>query len=80
MNRLSARAPGLDIFSSGYVIRDAGGWHITDVGQAFLTSIEAPAAEPAAELSKSAQPAPSGDRPQNVVRITDYARRRRAVA
>ena len=46
MKRLSARAPGLDIFSSGYVIRDASGWQITDAGQAFLTSIEAPSAEP----------------------------------
>ena len=26
MKRLAARAPGLDIFTSGYVIRDDGGW------------------------------------------------------
>ena len=44
MKRLAARAPGLDIFSSGYVLRDAAGWQITDAGRAFLASIEAPAA------------------------------------
>ncbi len=46
MKRLAARAPGLDIFSSGYVLREDIGWQITDVGRAFLTSIEAPAIEP----------------------------------
>ena len=46
MKRLAARAPGLNIFSSGYVLRDAAGWQITHAGRAFLASIEAPAAEP----------------------------------
>ena len=46
MKRLAARAPGLDIFSSGYVLRDATGWQVTEAGRAFLTSIETPAAEP----------------------------------
>ena len=30
VKRLSARAPGLDIFSKGYWFRDATGWQITD--------------------------------------------------
>jgi hypothetical protein len=54
MKRLAARAPGLSIFSSGYVIRDASGWQITDAGRAFLTSIEAPASELAPEPRASA--------------------------
>jgi hypothetical protein len=46
MKRLAARALGLDIFSNGYVLRDASGWQITGAGRAFMASIEAPATEP----------------------------------
>jgi hypothetical protein len=41
-NRLAARAPGLDIFSQAFVLRDDAGWQITDAGRAFLTSVETP--------------------------------------
>jgi len=41
--RLAARAPGLDIFSQAFVLRDNAGWHITEAGRAFLVSIETPA-------------------------------------
>ena len=85
MKRLAARAPNLDIFSSGYVLRDAAGWQITDTGRAFLTSIEAPAAEPvlveAAPLELNVQgsiAAPVPDHTSNVVPIK--RRRRRAAA
>src|SRR6266542_3522830 len=47
IKRLAARAPGLDIFSSGYVLREASGWQITTKGREFLILIEAPLAEPA---------------------------------
>jgi len=47
MKRLAARAPGLDIFSSGYVVREPSGWQITTKGRDFLISIETPLAEPA---------------------------------
>jgi hypothetical protein len=47
MKRLAARAPELDIFSSGYVLREASGWQITTKGREFLILIEAPLAEPA---------------------------------
>jgi len=40
--RLAARAPGLDIFSQAFVLRDEAGWHITEAGRAFLVSIETP--------------------------------------
>jgi hypothetical protein len=84
MKRLAARAPGLSIFSSGYVIRDASGWQITDAGRTFLTSIEAPASEPplvepAAVLQAAAVTAP--DIPLNVVQLANHkVRRRRRVA
>jgi hypothetical protein len=59
MKRLAARAPGLDIFNSGYVLRADSGWQITDAGRDFLMSIEAPApAEPASEPVVS-EPIPS---------------------
>jgi hypothetical protein len=42
MKRLAARAPGLDIFSQSFVVRDEAGWQITDAGVAFLAAIETP--------------------------------------
>src|SRR3954462_364558 len=45
MKRLAARAPDLSIFCSGYVVRDASGWQITNAGRDFLAWIEAPASE-----------------------------------
>ncbi len=94
MKRLAARAPGLDIFSSGYVLRQASGWRITDAGRAFLTSIESPTTEPALvepELQQAvairAQAVQSAQNEQvtlsgvapNVIQIAEHrARRRRA--
>ena len=78
MKRLAARAPNVDMFSSGYVTRDASGWQITDLGRAFLKSIEAPAPEPV--LLK---PAVLGlDFASNVIRLADHKtlRRRRVAA
>jgi hypothetical protein len=40
--RLAARAPGLDIFTQAFVLRDKSGWQITQAGRALLASIEAP--------------------------------------
>jgi hypothetical protein len=83
MKRLAARAPGLDIFSSGYVLREDIGWQITDVGRAFLTSIEAPAIEPTLiepEVFQLAAAAPLLT--AKVIPIADHQakRRRRAAA
>jgi hypothetical protein len=38
--RLAARAPGLDIFSKAFVLRDDAGWEITAAGRAFLAFAE----------------------------------------
>ena len=43
MKSLSALAPDLDIFGSRYVVRDDGGWQLTEAGQDFLAAIEKPA-------------------------------------
>jgi len=78
MKRLSARAPNLDIFTSGYVLRHVSGWQITDAGRIFLPSIEAPAPELAIELSA---PLPvilvRPDLQQNVIQLVGYKGRRR---
>ena len=40
--RLAARAPGLEIFSQSFVLRDDSGWQITDAGRALLAAVEKP--------------------------------------
>ena len=47
--RLSARAPGLDIFSQSLIVRDTQGWQITEAGRALLAAIEDQAASLVAE-------------------------------
>ena len=41
MRRLAARVQAIDIFGSGYVLRDADGWEITASGRDFLRALEA---------------------------------------
>ena len=75
MRRLAARAPELNIFSSGYVLREPSGWQITAKGREFLSSIEAPTADPA--LTPAALPTTVvSDLPPNVVRLVDHNVRR----
>jgi len=74
MKRLAARAPELDIFSSGYVLRGPSGWQITTKGRDFLISIEAPLAEPAlapVALPRSVVSDPT-DPPPNVVQLVGH--------
>ena len=41
IKRLAGRVLSIDIFGSGYVIRDAAGWEITAAGREFLRALEA---------------------------------------
>lgn len=41
LKRLAGRVPSIDIFSSGYVLRDREGWEITPEGREFLQALEA---------------------------------------
>ena len=41
IKRLAARVAAIDIFGSGYVLRDAEGWQITEAGREFLDALEA---------------------------------------
>jgi hypothetical protein len=82
MKRLAARAPGLSIFSSRYVIRDASGWQITDTGRAFLASIEAPSVEPADKSDPEPEfvSNPPDDQPSNVIELVHHRDKRRGRA
>ena len=85
MKRLAARAPELDIFSSGYVLREPSGWQITEQGREFLMLIEAPSAESAVTPVAFVPPVVSDptDLPSNVVQLVGHKvqrRRRRAAA
>jgi len=85
MKQLAARAPALDIFSSGYVVREPNGWQITTKGRDFLISIETPLAEPAATPVALPTPAVSEPTffPPNVIQLVGHKvqrRRRRAAA
>ena len=40
LRRLAARAPSLDIFGQGLILRDSSGWQITPEGRAFLDWLE----------------------------------------
>jgi hypothetical protein len=63
LKMLAARAPGLDIFSEGFVIRDSGGWQLTPAGRKALHRIEHPAppkpAPPKLELVRQIPASPS---------------------
>jgi hypothetical protein len=78
MKRLADRAPHLDIFTSGYVLRDPGGWQITEDGRKFLIAIEeAPHAEPSIASTPCASPQKLKLH-DNVVRLSEVKRHRRA--
>ncbi len=82
MKRLAARAPNLDIFTSGFVLREDTGWRVTDAGRAFLVSIEAPAQPPAAVASETVELKPAAvvlpDPNGNVIQLFSYKGRRAA--
>jgi hypothetical protein len=41
IKRLASRAPAIDIFGNGHVLRDDEGWQITPSGREFLRALEA---------------------------------------
>lgn len=83
LKMLAARAPGLDIFSEGFVIRDSDGWQLTSAGRKALHLIEHPAQPkaiaPKLELVRPTVPVrPDRVRPPlHIVGRNDRRRRRR---
>ena len=81
MKRLAARAPDLDIFTGGYVLRHDSGWQITDRGREFLKLIEAPASDPIIQPASPPVVLVPPDRAQNVIQLIGHkVRRRRSAA
>jgi len=83
LKMLKARAPSLDIFSEGFVIRDSDGWQLTPAGRKALHRIEHPAppktTAPKLELVRPSVPPPSdGAKPLlHIIGRNDHRRRRR---
>ena len=80
--RLAARAPGLEIFSQSFVVRDDAGWQITDSGRAFLASVEIPIQmtadnEQPPEAAVVTPVPPQASPPIRLVTVNRHARRRR---
>jgi hypothetical protein len=86
LRRLAARAPDLDIFGQGLILRDSSGWQITPEGRAFLDWLEggaAPANVPVAEPSPLPPEQPrlpliGVPRRQRLTRRERFGRRRRS--
>jgi len=60
LRRLAARAPDLDIFGQGLILRDSSGWQITPDGMAFLDWLESGAAS----ANVPAEPSPDARLPK----------------
>ncbi len=87
IKKMASNAPGLDIFTEGYVFRDAAGWHLTDAGRNALLRMDRVGPEPAPDFLQEAVaakpflvileggiPAARRDRSTNVIRIADRRR------
>jgi hypothetical protein len=61
--RLASRAPGLEIFTQGLVLRDIEGWQITDAGRVLLAILESPTFQPIS-IGRPIEPALAPDGPE----------------
>ncbi|MDB5617331.1 MAG: hypothetical protein JWQ24_1569 [Tardiphaga sp.] len=80
LKKLAARAPSLDIFTEGFVLRDDAGWQLTTLGRAALRRIELPAPQKptAPKLALIAQSTPaSPKRASFTLRVVGGNERRR---
>jgi hypothetical protein len=75
MKRLTARAPGLDLFGQGLVVRADVGWTITGKGRAFLAALER-----SASAEEVINDKPSSRSPSNFLCCPGRPQRRRANA
>lgn len=42
LRRLAVRAPNLDVFGQGFIVRNSAEWRLTDAGRTMLRQLEAP--------------------------------------
>jgi hypothetical protein len=73
LRRLSARAPDLDIFGQGLILRDSAGWQITPQGRAFLDWLESGAVSANVPVTEPSPPPPE----QPPLLLVGVARRQR---
>jgi hypothetical protein len=86
LRRLAARAPDLDIFGQGLILRDSSGWQITPEGRTFLDWLESGAASTNVPVAEASPPAPEPPplllvgvpRRQRLTRRERFGRRRRS--
>ena len=88
LKRLAARAPGLDIFGQGLILRDSSGWQITPEGRAFLDWLESGATFANVPGAEPSPPPPPPEQPplllvgvprrQHLTRRGRFAARRRS--
>jgi hypothetical protein len=76
---LANRAPSLDIFTVGFVVRDTAGWQLTIAGRKMLRQLEAPVQEIAPPILMIAKaPAEAVEvRPMVLRKLTDLHDRSR---
>lgn len=56
IKKLASNATGLDIFTEGYVVRDASGWQITGAGRKALKRMDSLPSTPVVKTEKLAPP------------------------
>jgi len=79
LKRLGARVPAIDIFGSGYVLRDDEGWEITADGRDFLYALESVSQDNRAAVIAPPLPADSevAERPRGALIVVGHRFRNR---
>jgi hypothetical protein len=74
LKRLAGRVPSIDIFGSGFVLRDAEGWQITAEGRDFLHALEAVTQDnQTAEIEQAALPvSETAERPPGTLIVVGH--------
>lgn len=83
IKRLASNAPGLDIFTEGFVVRDASGWQISEAGRLALRRMDSispalpdppVAVKPAIAIVARRASAPLPSSPAKLIHITERRR------
>ena len=79
LKRLARRAPAIDIFGCGYVLRDDEGWEITAAGRDFLRALEAVTQDNRSPVSEQVSLNNSGtaERPRGALIVVGHRFRNR---
>ena len=75
IKRLARRVPAIDIFGTGYVLRDDEGWQITSAGRDFLSMLEAVTQDN--QHAESDLPSPQEERRQGALIVVGHRFRNR---